>query len=175
MGAQGCLFEEGSQFCQRQVVDGKVGKCSACSLAYRAAMLDSPYGRIRYRPSSFSELLSYCNVSPSLYPYTDPATASPTPTATQTGPAPWKTCCGTKYPVQKGDTCDSIAASHSISTARFWLENHLGRHCTVHPGQEVCLGFSCALYTVKPRDTCQSILDAQNATYSMVQLRSWNP
>jgi len=76
--------------------------------------------------------------------------------------------------VQADDTCDSIAAANDIATDIFLTQNGLDYNCTtLVVGNEVCLGRSCALYRIKPNDTCDGILADQ--TFYLMQLLSWNP
>ncbi|KAJ5717637.1 hypothetical protein N7488_003283 [Penicillium malachiteum] len=166
----------GSTFCLPEVVTGNVSDCSPCMYMYEAAMLDSPYGQVRYSPDTYSSLLSSCGAVASSYPFTDTASATVLPSAgaSLTVSAIATATCSSYYTVESGDTCQSIATANSISTANFVIDNNLSTlKCSVQVGQEVCLGAECALYEVQSNDTCSSIL--QNQTFDQVQLTSWNP
>ncbi|RAK98561.1 uncharacterized protein BO80DRAFT_412501 [Aspergillus ibericus CBS 121593] len=168
-----CITSQ-STYCLPAVVAGNVSACSPCMYQYEAAMLDSPYGQVRYSPDTYSSLLSSCGVAASNYPFTDTAVATVVPSATATVSAMATATCSSYYTVESGDTCQSIATAHSISTARFVIDNNLSTlNCSVQVGQQVCLGAECALYQVQANDTCASIL--QNQTFYRVQLTSWNP
>ena len=170
-----CLTSN-SIYCLPAVVAGNVSACSPCMYKYEAAMLDSPYGQVRYSPDTYASLLSSCGAAASSYPFTDTAVATvlPAATATATVSATTTATCASYYTVESGDTCQSIATAHSISTARFVIDNNLSTlNCSVPVGQSVCLGAECALYEVQANDTCSSIL--QHQTFYQVQLTSWNP
>ncbi|KAJ6114750.1 hypothetical protein N7486_000528 [Penicillium sp. IBT 16267x] len=156
--------------------NSNVSDCSPCMYEYEAAMLDSPYGQVRYSPDTYSSLLSSCGAVASDYPFTDSAVATvlPTATATATVSAMATATCSSYYTVASGDTCQSIATANSISTANFIIDNNLSMlNCSVQIGQQICLGAECALYQVQTNDSCSSIL--QNQTFYQVQLTSWNP
>lgn len=165
-----------SIYCLPAVVTGNVSDCSPCMYKYEAAMLDSPYGQVRYSPDTYSSLLSSCGAVASSYPFTDTAVATvlPSATASATVSVTATATCSSYYIVESGDTCQSIATANSISTANFVIDNNLSTlNCSVQVGQQVCLGAECALYEVQANDTCSSIL--QNETFYQVQLTSWNP
>lgn len=165
-----CL-KSGSSFCLPEVLSGDASPCSDCMLKYEAEMLDSAYGQFRYSPDSFRSTLSSCAVPTSRYPFTQPPS---TPTGTQTASSAPQPPCSSTYVVGSGDTCESIASSHSVALARFITDNSLNTvNCTVQQGQLVCIGQKCALYKVENGDTCDSIL--QGKTFYLAQLRSWNP
>ncbi|KAJ5727416.1 hypothetical protein N7493_005236 [Penicillium malachiteum] len=166
----------GSVYCLPDVVTGNVSDCSPCMYKYEAAMLDSPYGQVRYSSDTYSSLLSSCGEVVFSYPFTDiaPATVLPSVAASATVSAIATATCSSYYTVESGDTCQSIATNNSISTANFIMDNNLSTvNCSVQVGQQVCLGAECALYEVQENDTCTSIL--QNKTFYQVQLTSWNP
>lgn len=168
-----CL-KSNSVFCLPAVVNGNVSNCSPCMYKYEAAILNSPYGQVRYSPDSYSSLLFSCGVNSATYSFADTGYTTPSPTATGTNSASATSTCSSHYTVQSRDTCQSIATANSISTARFIDDNNLSTlDCSVKVGQQVCLGAKCALYEVKSNDTCSSIL--QNQTFYQVQLTSWNP
>ncbi|KAJ5175304.1 uncharacterized protein N7482_001181 [Penicillium canariense] len=170
-----CITSE-SVYCLPAVVTGNVSDCSPCMYEYEAAMLDSPYGQVRYSPDTYSSLLSSCGAVASDYPFTDSAVATvlPTATATATVSAMATATCSSYYTVASGDTCQSIATANSISTANFIIDNNLSMlNCSVQVGQQICLGAECALYQVQTNENCSSIL--QNQTFYQVQLTSWNP
>ncbi|TQB68082.1 hypothetical protein MPDQ_004049 [Monascus purpureus] len=169
-----CITSD-STYCLPAVIAGNVSDCSPCMYKYEAAMLDSPYGQVRYSPDTYSSLLSSCGVAASSYPITDTAVATVLPSVTATTVSATATAtCSSYYSVKSGDTCQSIATANSISTARFIIDNNLSTlNCSVQVGQQVCLGAECALHEVQANDTCSSIL--QNQAFYQVQLTSWNP
>ncbi|KAJ5720987.1 uncharacterized protein N7483_008921 [Penicillium malachiteum] len=166
----------GSIYCLPDVATGNVSDCLPCMHKYEAAMLDSPYGQMRYSPDTYSSLLSSCGAVASSYPFTDTAIATvlPSVVASATVSVSATATCSSYYTVESGDTCQSIATANSISTANFGIDNNLSTlNCSVQVDQQVCLGAECALYEVQENDTCSSIL--QNQTFYQVQLTSWNP
>lgn len=76
-------------------------------------------------------------------------------------PAPSIYCqSGNLYTTVEGDTCDSIAQSHSLASASLYLENpdSLYNCSLIKAGTSLCLPPSCALtWAIKPGDTCSSI------------------
>ncbi|RAL03508.1 LysM peptidoglycan-binding domain-containing protein [Aspergillus ibericus CBS 121593] len=65
---------------------------------------------------------------------------------------------GNTYTTQEGDTCDSIALSHSISAATMFYTNPNILNCSsILPGTPLCLPLQCDVYTVQPGDTCTTI------------------
>uniref|UniRef100_A0A8H7XIN7 LysM domain-containing protein n=1 Tax=Psilocybe cubensis TaxID=181762 RepID=A0A8H7XIN7_PSICU len=90
-------------------------------------------------------------------------------------PASADNCVFSTYTVQNGDTCQSIAQSHSLSYDQLISVNGLDVNCTTLPagGQPICLPGSCTLYTVQANDTCVTIYQANNIGWT--QLIAWNP
>ncbi|CAL8580056.1 hypothetical protein XPA_005790 [Xanthoria parietina] len=156
--------------------NGTKSKCSDCSLQYGAAMLSSDYGRDKVKPKAFSSLLSSCSVPATNYPYTytvTPTTSTATSTGTTTAAAK-PTCTGIKYTVAAADTCQSISKAKNIAMDRLIADNQLDYNCTsLKAGTSLCLGASCALYTVTTNQTCADITRGKQLTN--VQLISWNP
>nr|POE90693.1 lysm domain-containing protein [Quercus suber] len=168
-----CALDSSSgERCYPQISNGTAEPCSDCFLKYEAALLSSDYGRGQIRPAGFSSLLSQCGQPSSKYPVQAPTTTSTTSTPTSTSLVP--TCTGSKYTVQDGDTCRSIAKSNSIAEDRFIMENGIDYDCnTLSPGRTVCLGSKCSLLVVESDTTCTGILNGK--PYYLNQLRSWNP
>lgn len=76
--------------------------------------------------------------------------------------------------MKEGDTCRSIAESHSIATDRLIAGNALDYNCTtLSAGLDLCIESTCALHTVEVDQTCSEI--AQGKGFSILQLTSWNP
>lgn len=65
-----------------------------------------------------------------------------------------------KYITQDGDTCDSIALAHSVSSAALYMGNQpkFADCNNIVPGLELCIPLSCDLvYVVQANDTCFDI------------------
>lgn len=67
---------------------------------------------------------------------------------------------GDYYTTSPGDTCDSIALNHNISSAALFMANpRQSIICdNLTAGMQLCLPMPCSsIYTIKPNDTCTSI------------------
>ncbi len=74
-----------------------------------------------------------------------------------------------------GDTCESVASSHSLSLDQLIAINGLDVSCgkLPAPGEKICLSGSCPLYHVNANDTCLGIYQTNSISWS--QLLAWNP
>ncbi|OGE49080.1 hypothetical protein PENARI_c023G09001 [Penicillium arizonense] len=173
-----CL-QNSKGFCNPQMFNSSssLDACSDCVLSYVSHMLESDYGRVRFRDKSFSSQLSSCGVPATKYPYTTPTSAPISSSTVSTSVSPTTTgqvCNGDSFTVSKDDTCKSIAEANSIPYGTFLADNGIDQNCTtLKTGSEVCLSPACTLYTVKEGDTCKSIL--QGKGFYKNQLLSWNP
>lgn len=60
-----------------------------------------------------------------------------------------RTCRGTNYTVQAGDSCKSIAADNGLAIDRFLADNSIDFQCkSLTEGSTVCIGKSCLLHEV---------------------------
>jgi hypothetical protein len=78
------------------------------------------------------------------------------------------------YTAKAGDTCDSIAQRHSVSSAFLQMGNP--DNCTdVTPGLDLCIPPTCdTLYILQANDTCLSIEIKQNRDLGTVKkYNSW--
>ncbi|KAK0199893.1 hypothetical protein DFS33DRAFT_1278320 [Desarmillaria ectypa] len=73
--------------------------------------------------------------------------------------------CNRKYTIQEGDICDSISATHNVSTYQLATINagYIDNACSnLHIGATICLGYlneDCSdTYVVKAKDTCEDIV-----------------
>jgi hypothetical protein len=81
-----------------------------------------------------------------------------------------------KYTTKAGDTCDSIAQSHSVASASLvnFNPNFLYNCTDITPGLELCLPLTCdTLYILQESDTCRSIEREQGLQVGAV--RKYNP
>ncbi|KAF1992248.1 hypothetical protein K402DRAFT_366317 [Aulographum hederae CBS 113979] len=166
-----CL-QNNSTFCMPKILDGSTSPCSKCRLDYEAAMLRSAYGRHRISIDSFQSHLRTCGVALSEFSLHDLPTASNRTTISHhVSPA---SCSGRTYTVRDGDTCQSIAAAHSIASDRLINDANLDYHCTaLSAGSEICLGAPCKLATIRANQTCNDFVADQ--TFYLTQFLSWNP
>lgn len=89
-------------------------------------------------------------------------------------PASSPTCTGRPVQIKAGDTCDSLAAAHNISTWQLLAENHLVGGCAHFLSNgSLCVTGSCQTHKVAPNETCLSIANRYSIT--VTQLRTWNP
>ncbi|OGM39526.1 hypothetical protein ABOM_012090 [Aspergillus bombycis] len=84
----------------------------------------------------------------------------------------------TIYTTVSGDTCDTIALKHSVSSAALFIGNPNLFNCKDIPaGIELCLPFTCEpTYTLKDGDTCVSIEKSLGLDYAAgYNVRKYNP
>ncbi len=79
------------------------------------------------------------------------------------------------YNVRLGDTCDSIAVAHNVSSATLFTINQNLYNCAAPAiGISLCLPLACQnIYTVQPTDNCTEI--AVNNGVPLLSLVAWNP
>lgn len=103
-------------------------------------------------------------------------TAIPEPlTPVPVDPAPY-CVTGKRYTTKKGDTCESIANSTSVSSAALYMGNQdILRDCLdVEPGLSLCVPMTCQTYYVKPKDTCVSIEMSLDLDFGQIEsYNSW--
>ncbi|KAA8650192.1 uncharacterized protein ATNIH1004_002873 [Aspergillus tanneri] len=81
------------------------------------------------------------------------------------------------YTTVAGDTCDSIATKHKVASASLFMGNVNLKDCTSIPeGTELCIPFSCDIYTLQKDDTCVSIEKGLGLEYASGEsIRKYNP
>jgi hypothetical protein len=135
--------------------------------------LNSPFGYDADFASDFALATSSCNASE--YAFTSPTPYALNSTATTTSTPTTTPSCSSPYLVQSGDTCDSIALAHNVSTFSIVTAGSLNPDCSnLQAGSSLCLPSSCQLYRLQYDDTCNSIL-AANTNVTATNLLSWNP
>lgn len=138
--------------------------------------LSSPFAYDNASVAEFSSIVSACGKTtytvPSPTPYALPKTTTSTPAV----PTLRSKDCPDRYAVGAGDTCDSIAQSHNVSTFGLLYWNHLTLGCADFPGagKAICLPSPCPIYKIQEGDTCLGIIAQHAPDYSIRQLRSWN-
>jgi LysM repeat protein len=150
-------------------------------LSMQQVELNSPIGYDDDLAESFASTTSSCGNTN--YPFTSPtpyalnataATATPTTTGTAV-PTATATCTDT-YTVMNGDTCQSVAIAHNVSSFYLAYNNNLDIYCSdLTMGRTVCIPEICDVYTVQPNDTCTSIIRTVPQDITVTQLQSWNP
>lgn len=117
------------------------------------------------------------------YSYVKPTSINVTPVGGSATPTPTAaTCSGTKYTVQSGDSCQSIATANSITVNELLVSNNnIIPDCSSSPaaGTVLCIRKkACKLYTVQTSDTCSSIVASYDtlgvSKFTQTQLVSWN-
>ncbi|RDX41745.1 hypothetical protein OH76DRAFT_1411835 [Lentinus brumalis] len=160
--------------------------CQNCTLQTLDVQMSSPFGWDASFVPDWATIQATCHVSfnntmPSglLYDSDSPSasngtsynvTASPTLT-----PASTDHCVYGTYIIQPGDTCESVASSHSLSLDQLIAINGLDVSCgkLPAPGEKICLSGSCPIYHVNANDTCLGIYQTNSISWS--QLLAWNP
>lgn len=81
------------------------------------------------------------------------------------------------HTTEKGDTCDSIAARYSVSSASILMGNsEIIANCYRLPvGVDLCIPLSCTpLYQLQDNDTCDTIEQQENLAYKgLAKLNRW--
>ncbi|KAJ6518856.1 hypothetical protein C8R45DRAFT_809437 [Mycena sanguinolenta] len=188
----------GSQFCLNQVQNStsttetdisalpKAQLCTDCFLKPLNIQMTSPFGWDASFVTEWKAIQSTCGVTfnntmpngllldPNVAAQSNATTYNVTATPTLP-PASTSNCVFGTYTVKAGDTCQSIAFANSLSIDQFIATNGLDISCTKLPaaGQPICLSGHCTLYNVQSGDTCVSIYEKENVTWS--ELLAWNP
>ncbi|KAI0714387.1 hypothetical protein C8T65DRAFT_644159 [Cerioporus squamosus] len=160
--------------------------CQNCTLQTLDIQMSSPFGWDPSFVSDWMTIQATCHISVNntmpnglLFDSDSPSASNGTSynvTASPTlAPATTDHCIYGTYTIQPGDTCESVASSHSLSLDQLIAINGLDISCgkLPAPGGKICLSGSCPLYTVKPKDTCLGIYQANAISWS--QLLAWNP
>ncbi|KFA55940.1 hypothetical protein S40293_08856 [Stachybotrys chartarum IBT 40293] len=153
--------------------------CSDCVLGSYQLVLGHFLGFTEEAAEDFSSLVESCEATG--YPITSPPpnyinqTSATVPTGTSTSPAPVKSCVST-YTVQVDDDCNSISLAQNVSTSNMLYFNNLQAGCADFPGPdtELCMPYTCQVYTVQQGDSCWSIVQDNEHDFSISQLVSWN-
>lgn len=127
--------------------------CSFCNTKFLKTMQASSYSVYNdYYKHSLELAQSKCGFSgPTDFPPSLVLRKPPSPAICPTGDT---------YTTKAGDTCDSIALEHNVSSdALFGDNSKLYQRCHRIPvGVELCLPFPCnRVYTIQPNDTCITI------------------
>ncbi|KAB8201326.1 hypothetical protein BDV34DRAFT_216374 [Aspergillus parasiticus] len=159
------------QFCAPQID-------SCCFLNTLQTELNSFFGNDEETADIFSSLTSSCSVTQ--YAITSPPSytiGDATSSITSAAPVTPTNGCVEKYVVQAGDTCNSISIAKNISTHGLLYSNGLPAYCALFAvaGSSLCIPEPCDIYTVQRNDTCYSIAQAQDFSFSVTQLIAWNP
>ncbi|KAL2812859.1 hypothetical protein BJX63DRAFT_432363 [Aspergillus granulosus] len=146
--------------------------CSDCMLGATQIQLNSPFGYSDDFAADFSSLTSSCGATG--YPFTSSAVYALPPSSTESPDSIVTPTCSSPYHVQAGDSCDSIALAHNVSTHAILVAGDLSPTCSnMQAGSALCLPDPCDLYRVQDSDTCDSIV-AAHSSVNDVQLLNWN-
>ncbi|KAG2000883.1 hypothetical protein GB937_010729 [Aspergillus fischeri] len=146
--------------------------CSYCYVEKHRIMQSSPYS-VYQRDVFYQSRLIY--IYSSCPGETGPTDILPLP-ITQPPSDPISCFTEATYTTKAGDTCDSIAQSHSVASAALQMFNpSLLYNCTdVTRGLELCIPLTCdRIYILQPNDTCLSIEIALDMSFGTV--RAYNP
>lgn len=178
-------FSSSGKFCDslfaawiNETVLTSAQNCSNCFLGVQSLELSSPLGYDANLAANFKSLTSSCDATG--YAFTTPTAYGLNGTATNTAAASSTSTftpnCMTSYTVLSGDDCNSIAHANSVSTFSLLHDNTLSIYCIDFPAPSasLCLPPHCNVYTVKPGDTCDSIVNT-TAGITITQLLAWNP
>ncbi|KEY74070.1 hypothetical protein S7711_02659 [Stachybotrys chartarum IBT 7711] len=148
--------------------------CHDCMLEPWRIQLESPLGYDDEFAEDFSSVTESCGASG--YSYSTPTAygtpVSPTNSETSTSTAE-PTPCATPYTVGEGDTCETIAAAHNVSSFGLIDRNGLDIFCHLpDAGGEICLPAQCRTHFLLINDNCRTLSRQYNVT--RVQLVSWN-
>jgi hypothetical protein len=100
----------------------------------------------------------------------------------QSHPLPKSECKGTIYTTVEGDTCNSIAIAHHVSSMDVYMHNQFsvvmeqGKsiNCSsIDSGMDFCLPAPCKTYAVQSNDTCRTIEASESLGYGT--FRAYNP
>ncbi|KAF2466137.1 uncharacterized protein BDR25DRAFT_237808 [Lindgomyces ingoldianus] len=143
--------------------------CHTCNVRRLSIMQSSQYS---IYDSFYKTELEYVYAQCGLKGPTD---IPPPLTATQPDASPY-CVTGKRYTTKKGDTCESIANSTSVSAAALYMGNQaiLPDCRDVDPGANLCIPMTCQTYYVTKSDTCASIESALGIEHGMVRsFNSW--
>lgn len=126
--------------------------CSECFLGRLQMMQQSPYSIFNvftWYQMALQAAVSVCSLGNTP---TSPQAPFIPPVA-----APQFCVSGQYYTTQAGDSCDSIALSHSVSSASIFFGNGNITNCTSLPaGQDLCVPLTCQTYALRSDDNCLS-------------------
>ena len=136
--------------------------------------LESPLGYEDDFAEDFASVTESCGASG--YSYSTPTpyrkTIDPTGLKSST-PTSEAVPCATPYTIVEGDTCESIAAAHSVSNFSIIEENNLDMFCHLpSAGKEICLPAQCRTHYLLINDNCRTMEERYSVTRA--QLASWN-
>lgn len=143
--------------------------CSWCNVNKLALMQSSPYSSYdEYWKSDLEHIYKTCGITGNTEIPRALVHLSPTP--------PAFCASGNKYTTIKGDTCDSIAQAHNVSSAALYMGNEELRVCDDIPQSlEICLPLECGeTYVVGPHDTCTSLEERLDLPFGFIRrLNAW--
>ncbi|KAJ5317598.1 CAZyme family GH55 [Penicillium antarcticum] len=144
--------------------------CSPCNIDRFQKMQSTPYSEydISFQ-SQLKNMNSKCGLNiPTDFPdFLQPRTNLNKPSGSCVS--------GIEYTTVEGDTCDSIATKYNVSSAALFIGHDNLLECEdIVVGTELCMPLQCEkVYTIKSRDTCNSIEKSQGIRYK--ELRKYNP
>ncbi|UJO21831.1 uncharacterized protein CLAFUR5_08860 [Fulvia fulva] len=149
-----CLKSFSGQFCHSKSAatttptgSPEEVECSSCALGSMSLQLSSPFGFSNASAEAFETLLTRCGVSN--YTFDPPrqyALDLPAKTNMKATASPVKQCTAL-YTIQEGDTCNSIAFAHDVSTVNLINANNLDYTCTLlHFRKSLCIPETCDVY-----------------------------
>lgn len=152
--------------------------CEDCTLGPFKLQLESVVGYSDDWAEDFASMTSSCGAtdytwtSPGTYGSTVSTTASTTATSTS---ATATQSCSSTYTVQTNDTCNSIAATQTVSTYNLMIANSFTIICSNLPdvGNEICIPATCTTTTLLHGNSCDGFMSDWNA--SMAKVLTWNP
>ncbi|KAL2786993.1 hypothetical protein BJX66DRAFT_341680 [Aspergillus keveii] len=168
---QRCLKDINGEYCVLKLQEAdSVDKCDECTLLTLREKLNNGYFSTDYLLEEFSNRTSSCGVStiPPPTPSSVLISSAPVPTATE------RPCDdGRKVAIQPGDTCDTFALAHNVSTYRLLIDNGLQSGCENFPSEgSLCVIGSCQTHNVSETDTCPGLASKYGIT--ITQFITWN-
>ncbi|KAL2843408.1 hypothetical protein BJX68DRAFT_257450 [Aspergillus pseudodeflectus] len=150
---QRCLRDSNGEYCSLKLQEAdSVDHCDECNLWTFREKLDNGYFANDDLLEQYAYQTSSCGVTtiPPPTPSSVLLSSAPAPTARR------RPCAGRRVPIQPGDTCDSFALAHNLSTYRLLIDNGLQSGCTDFPTE----GSLCGL--------------ASRYGITITQFRTWN-
>lgn len=144
--------------------------CSPCYVGRLQMMQASPYS-IYGTYNFYQDALEYAKNECGLK---DQET-EPQPPLISSGPKPEIWCLSdVTYTTRQGDTCNSIALTHSVSSASVFMSSSSIQNCSsIDAGISICLPLECKTYIRKEDQDCQGVRVSTGV--SIYKIQQYNP
>ena len=144
--------------------------CSDCYVGRLQMMQASPYsiyGTYYFYKDALEYAKDKCPI--------DGQDTEPQPPLIPARPDPETWCLSNvNYTTSEGDTCDSIAQKHSVSSASvFMSSSHIQNCSSISAGVSICLPLECKTYVRKEDQDCLGVQLSTNVRISKIQ--QYNP